>query len=262
MSKNKVALDVETFDFLIDFGLTEREVSLYTTLLNSGPNTIMNLSRLTGIKRSTTHNNVEELIGKGLISQTNFGERRMVIAESPDKLKLLMQQNKYKIEKMSEKLPNVISKIMKLIPESGIKNNIEVKYFEGLAGFKDVCERSLINSSKEVLFLSNMDEWKKVFTDKYAYEYYVPVRLQKKIFAKTLAIKTDSAMEIKNADKEFMREMRFLPKGFEFEPTLIISDSEVSIMTSSEPYTAILIQNESIAKLFRDIFYNLWEMSK
>ncbi|MCA9387326.1 winged helix-turn-helix transcriptional regulator, partial [Candidatus Dojkabacteria bacterium] len=118
----KVKLDRHIQEFLEEFNLGDREVSIYLTLLKTGPNTIMNLARETGIKRSTTHNNVEELIKKGLISQTNFGERRMVVAEDPEKLKFLMDQKKWRMKKLEDNLDVVIDRINQMVPEAREKN--------------------------------------------------------------------------------------------------------------------------------------------
>src|SRR5690606_10591262 len=134
-------LNAELYEFLIEFGLSEREITLYLTLLKTGPNTIMNLARETQIKRSTTHNNIEELIKKGLVSQTNYGERRMVIAEDPEKLKFLMEQKKWNVKKMEESLPSVIQNITKLVPEAKERNDVEVKYYEGKDGIKYIYDQ-------------------------------------------------------------------------------------------------------------------------
>lgn len=146
-------VDKSVKNFLLDFGLTDKEISVYTTLLKTGPNTIMNLARETSIKRSTTHNTVEELIKKGLVSQTNYGERRMVIAEDPDKLKFLMEQKKWDINKLEKNLPEVIKGIGELVPKGKEMVKASVKYYDGKEGasliykdaFNSVELRSYVN---------------------------------------------------------------------------------------------------------------------
>lgn len=146
----------EMNEFLTEFGLSEREIQLYLTLLKTGPNTIMNLSRETEIKRSTTHNNIEELIKKGLVSQTNYGERRMVIAEDPDKLHFLLEQEKYKMKKMEENLPNVLTQITNLIPDSKAKTKFEVKYYEGKENVMSIYAEAF--ASRELRSYVNLSE--------------------------------------------------------------------------------------------------------
>ncbi|MEO6728611.1 MAG: helix-turn-helix domain-containing protein [Candidatus Dojkabacteria bacterium] len=248
--------------YLTEFGLNDKEVVIYLTLLKTGPSTIMDLSRKTGIKRSTTHNNVEELIKKGLVSQTNYGERRMAVAEDPEKLKFLLEQRKWDVNKLEKIMPDIVKSIYEIVPGSKETTKVEVKYYEGERGFKEVCQRSISKSTKEVLYLSNLEEWRKVYTTEYGKEYYIPQRLKKNLFLKMLAVDNSQGTEYRNEDKATLRETRFLPKSFTFKPTVIISDEEVSLMVAAEPYKAVVIEDADVAQVFRELFTNLWESNK
>lgn len=245
--------------YLQEFGLNDKEITIYLTLLKVGPSTIMDLARKTGIKRSTTHNNVEELIKKGLVSQTNYGERRMVIAEDPEKLKFLLEQRKWDVNKLEKNMNEIVNEIYEIVPKAKENSQVEVKYYTGEKGFKEVCQRSILHSTKEVRFIENIEEWRKVYTEEYGKEYYIPARLKKNLFLKTLAVQNIKAEEFKNADKKTLRETRYLPANIKFKPTFIICDDEVSIMISSEPYTAILIEDKDTADMFRSLFDYLWD---
>jgi len=248
--------------YLTEFGLNDKEVVIYLTLLKTGPSTIMDLSRKTGIKRSTTHNNVEELIKKGLVSQTNYGERRMAVAEDPEKLKFLLEQRKWDVNKLEKIMPDIVKSIYDIVPGSKETTKVEVKYYEGEKGFKEVCQRSIVKSSKEVLFLSNLEEWRKVYTAEYGREYYIPQRLKKNLFLRMLAVDNLTGADFKAEDKATLRETRVLPKSFQFKPTIIICDEEVSLMVAAEPYKAVVIEDADVAGVFRDLFNNFWESKK
>lgn len=258
----KIKLDRHIQEFLEEFNLGEREVSIYLTLLKTGPNTIMNLARETGIKRSTTHNNVEELIKKGLISQTNFGERRMVVAEDPEKLKFLMDQKKWRMKKLEDNLGVVIERINEMVPEAREKLFTQVKYYQGVEGFREVCQRSVDRSTGEVRFIGNIEEWRKVYTEDYGKTYYIPARLKKNLFLKQLAVNNQSGKKFKGDDEKLLRETRLLPVDMDFQPTIIISDKELSIMVSHEPHTSIIIEEKGVADAFRQIFDKFWEMAE
>src|SRR5690606_37463094 len=167
--------------YLQEFGLNDKEITIYLTLLKVGPSTIMDLARKTGIKRSTTHNNVEELIKKGLVSQTNYGERRMVIAEDPEKLKFLLEQRKWDVNKLEKNMPEIVNEIYDIVPKAKQNSLVEVKYYTGEKGFKEVCQRSLDYAKGEILFISNLSEWYKVYTKEYDEHHYVPTRLKRKL---------------------------------------------------------------------------------
>ena len=248
--------------YLQEFGLNDKEITIYLTLLKSGPSTIMDLARKTAIKRSTTHNNVEELIKKGLVSQTNYGERRMVIAEDPEKLKFLLEQRRFEVNKLEASMDQIVNEIHQVVPNARENSRVEVKYYDGERGFKEVCQRSILNSKNEVLFISNKDEWRKVYTEEYGKEYYIPARKKKRVFLRELMTDTPKAKEFKLDDKNNLRQSKILPKKFEFNTTLIITDRDVSIMVSTEPYKAISIEDKDVVGTFKNIFENLWDLSK
>ncbi len=159
----KIVVERKLQDYLSEFDLTEREILIYLTLLHTGPNTIMNLARETGIKRSTTHNNVEELVKKGLVSQTSYGERRMVVAEDPEKLKLLLDQKKWRMRKVEETLPMVVQDIQKMVPKSRENTKVEVKYYDGKDGTSIIYKEAFM--SKELRSYVNLEETARIFPE-------------------------------------------------------------------------------------------------
>lgn len=253
-------IDKPIKNYLVDFGLTDKEITVYLTLLKTGPNTIMNLARETGIKRSTTHNTVEELIKKGLVSQTNYGERRMVVAEDPKKLEFLMEQKRWDMRKLEDNLPDIVKAIYDTVPQARENSQVDVKYYDGEKGFREVCQLSVENSKEEVLFISNIDEWRKVYTEEYGKTYYIPARKKKNIFLRELVVESSKGEEFKADDKNNLRETKILPKDFDFKTTIIISDKDVSFMVSTEPYKAISISERDIVNTFKNIFENLWKI--
>ena len=258
---NNLEISKTVLGYLQEFGLNDKEIIIYLTLLRLGPSTIMDLARKTAIKRSTTHNNVEELIKKGLVSQTNYGERRMVIAEDPSKLKFLLEQRKWEVNKLEDNMDEIVGELFKFAPEAKVTTRTEMKYYDGEKGFKEVCQRSISNSKKEVFFISNIDEWRKVYTEEYGKEYYIPERKKKNIFLRELVINNNRGIDFKKDDVNNLRKTKVLPNSFQFKNTLIITDRDISIMISTEPYKAISIENQDVVETFKNIFENLWEIS-
>ncbi len=256
---------IDIYKVLKKIGFSRNEINVYLKLLELNGSTLTNLSRKMETPRTTIYRTIRKLEEKTIIYRVNKNGKKLIYAEHPKKLEVIYKDKESKIEadlselkKSKEDVPITIETILGLLPNN-VKNPPIVKFYQGLQGFKAVYERSLINSKKEILFISNMNEWKKVFSDDYAYNYYVPKRLKLKLFAKTLALKSDIAKEIKSHDKDYYREMRFLPKSFHFKPTIVISDNEISIMISNRPYSAILIQQSGITQLMKEIFYDMWD---
>lgn len=250
-------IDKSVKNFLLDFGLTEKEITVYTTLLKTGPNTIMNLARETGIKRSTTHNTVEELIKKGLVSQTNYGERRMVIAEDPDKLKFLMEQKKWDINKLEKNLPDIIDTITHMVPTSRETNTSEVKYYTGEKGIQLIYNEAL--KAKELRSYANIKKIFEIFPDN------SDIFTQSHKNNKDLnlwEIVEDSDIARNYAEKFTAKERyhyKVSPVSFTAGALdVLIFDGRVAIISVKEGVTGMVISNEDYFNNTKEVFDFVW----
>lgn len=244
-------------NYLLDFGLTDKEATCYLTLLKSGPNTIMNLSRETGIKRSTTHNTVEELVKKGLISQTNYGERRMIVAEDPEKLRFLMEQKKWDIKKLEENMPDIVKTIYSIVPKVRENTEVEVKYYKGIQEIKYVYEQVL--KASVIHTFVNVDRIKENLPE------YI------EIFSKTLKSKDIEMWEIlehktrkSDSDDEYdspKYHFKYVPKDKTLNDTdiTIFDDSIALIDMKRENPSAIVICSKTLASTLRNVHQMVWK---
>ncbi len=254
-------IDKSVKNFLLDFGLTEKEITVYTTLLKTGPNTIMNLARETGIKRSTTHNTVEELIKKGLVSQTNYGERRMVIAEDPDKLKFLMEQKKWDINKLEKNLPEAINSIYGFIPSAREHSKANVKYYDGKEGASLIYKDAF--NSVELRSYVNLGAFYKYFPENS--EFYI--NAQKK--NRSLKVKEiiDGSDESKKIAETFTQHSNFEFKTMSETMNLsaidiLLYDGKSAFINFGDNITGTVIENTDYYSSSIAIFDFIWSCIK
>lgn len=252
----KLKINRDLQNFLEEFGLTPREIKLYLSLLKSGPNTIMNLSRETNIKRSTTHNNVEELIKKGLVSQTNYGERRMVVAEDPEKLKFLIENKRWEIRKLEDKLPEVVGEITKMIPEDKDTTKVEVKYFESKELVQNIYAEAF--KSNELCSFVNLEATSLVFPNNK--DLFIESHRSADHVVKEIV--EDSALSRKMAET-FEKTSNFQFKvtdqmNFSSVNTLIY-DEQIVLINLKGGVTATVIRNKDYYEVMKNMFNMLWE---
>lgn len=254
----KLNIDKTVLNFLIDFGLTEKEITVYMTLLKTGPNTIMNLARETGIKRSTTHNTVEELIKKGLVSQTNYGERRMVIAEDPEKLSFLMDQKKWDITKLEKNLPDVVKQIQVDIPSNKNEEQVEVKYFTGTTGIGLIYKEAL--NTKELRSYANVSKILQALPDNSG----LFQEAHKKNKSLQLWEIVEDSDESRKYTAKFDAKSRYQYKISPVSLTagaldILIYDNKVSIITFNEGITGVVIYNKDYYNNSKALFDYIWQ---
>lgn len=249
-------------DYLVKLGLSEIESILYQGLLEKKQTTIMELADHVGINRVTVHFNIGSLIKKGLVTQTMHGSRRRIMAEPPDSLQFFIDDKIKQLNSIKADFPKVLDYMNNQIPNQISDKTPFFKYYEGEKGFKEVCQRSLDFAKGEILFLSNLDEWYKVYTEQYDKSHYIPSRLKRKILLKMLVFPSPLTQKMQNEDKKLLRETKFLPLINKFNTTILIYDNEVSMMMSNKPYTAIVINNKEYYYTFYSLFSTLWSMAK
>lgn len=154
--------------FLQQLNLTETEIEIYLTLLKTDPLSITQLSKFTNNPRTTTHENTEKLIQKGLIVKTIKGNIKKIQAEPPSKLKLLLESQKIhheakllNLNKIEENLPSFIKSIYDQ-QETNNNTDINAKIIEGK---KNVFEKIYQDTFKAttVYSFSNIEKYYNVY---------------------------------------------------------------------------------------------------
>ncbi|MEP7103801.1 MAG: helix-turn-helix domain-containing protein [Candidatus Dojkabacteria bacterium] len=247
--------------YLLDFGLNDKEVVIYLTLLKTGPSTIMDLSRKTGIKRSTTHNNVEELIKKGLVSQTNYGERRMAVAEDPEKLKFLLEQRKWDVNKLEKIMPDIVKSIYDTVPGAKETTKVEVKYYEGHKGVQLIYKEAF--GSKELRSYVNLAEVSKGFPD----NGQLFLDAQKKSTSLVVYEILDNSDESLASAKLFSKNQNFKYKVSPMNMNLsavdiLMFDNKVALVNFKDSITGVIIDNKDYYENTKAIFDFMWNILK
>jgi len=258
----KASSDKPIKNFLKDFGLTDKEIVVYMTLLKSGPNTIMNLAMETDIKRSTTHNTVEELIKKGLVSQTNYGERRMVVAEDPDKLKFLMDQKRWDINKLEKNLPDIIKSIYESVPEAKANTQIEVKYYKGAKEVWYIYEQSF--KADEYFSFADLEKFYSVYPETQN-EWKKSFKSNSRRQAWDILVDSPLAKSMASDVSESRYHVKILPKGESFQSfafaDYIIYDNNVAIIQlDPNNIVATVINSAPIALTLKALHKVMWDL--
>lgn len=150
--------------FLSDeLALSKKEILLYTNLIKYGGLTILELSEISGINRATTHVNVENLTQKSLVTQVKKGRgsRRLIMAEPPEKLFVIFQDRKAKLEAAEDQLGLITQELASLKKEHRQSGGMEIRHYEGRNEVKLIYEDVL--KAKEIRSYLNYKELIKVF---------------------------------------------------------------------------------------------------
>lgn len=123
-------------EFLKGLGLTEEEVKIYLGLINKGPQTVLELSRVVKIPRTTLYRQIERLKKEGVIEEIIDQYKSKVEAVSGDRFEHLVREKEYQIAKLKGLLPEVLPLFQgsQSINQPGTK----VLFYRGVEGIKQM----------------------------------------------------------------------------------------------------------------------------
>jgi len=244
-------------DALKKIGLTNGEIKVYLTLLETGSATTWTITKKSKISGSKVYEVLERLIEKGLASSITKNNVKYFEAANPNRIIDYLNEKQEQIEKEKSNVAYILPQLL-MKAQSAPKS--DVKVFVGFEGLKTANEDIIQTLSKGEEWLSmglteQPKSWEIYFTKRQK------ARADKGIILKHLINeKYKSLYESRKKLKH--TQFRFLPKNFEMPTSTEIYSNKVIIMIlSQEQPTAILIENKDVADSFKKYFYALWNKS-
>lgn len=236
-----------------NFGFSENESKAYLALLELGNANVADIANKSGIKRTSCYVILENLIRKGLVSKTALKNKTQYLAESPDQLLKLAQEQE--------------GILRKTLPEFRSLYNLsetkpKIKFYEGKAGYMSICSDSLERSSNEILFIGNLDNLHEVVTTEWDNRVYIPTRVKNNKHIRIATLKSESMQNLQKKDAKQLREIRFLPEGTKFDASMFIYGDTISIISSEKELMGLIIDSKPIAQMARSMFEFIWLTAK
>lgn len=137
----------------------------------------------------------------------------------------------------------------------------DIKVDTGAQTIVEACQKTIEGFGGEIYFISNMNEWRRVFTEEYSKQNYIPQRIKKQIYLKTLTLRDREAEKAKSEDPKLFREYRYLSNDFKFIHTIAFTNNKFYIYECRPPYRTVTIDSEKVAGMFKTFFDSMWRLS-
>lgn len=237
-------------------GMSEKEAKIYVALLELGRSAVQSLARKANINRATTYIVLNKLMGMGLASKYDEGKKTYFVAESPERLSVLIEKEKVEIENKEKEMTRLIPQLRLLKQEMGEEGPV-VRYFEGKEGLK-IAVKEILNSTKgkKIRMFYNADVLLRFFSKEERVE-FKNIRSKRKINTEViyasdltnLPEKSDGDVRIKVSIKEFPSEC-----------DIAIYDDKVRIASFAKKNpVGIIIKDKSIQEAFLSLFKLAWK---
>jgi sugar-specific transcriptional regulator TrmB len=236
---------------LKEFGFSEREEKVYLALLQLGSTTVGPIASETKIQHAKIYQTLEKLITKGYATYILKSKTKYFQALSPKKV---LTDHKEK----EQKLKLLIPKLEQL--EQFSQSPQLAKVYEGYEAIKSLFSQMLTEKPKFYYAFAFQNEY---LQSEQAVRFLrnVHQRLaEEKVEDKAIAHKSIRKQFIKSYGDIVGMEYRFTNLAIPFG--LIICENRIINWIWGERPTAIVIESEQIAKLYKTFFNEQWDLTK
>jgi sugar-specific transcriptional regulator TrmB len=241
-------------NLLKEYGLSEKEIAVYLTLIKLGPSAVRNISSESKVNRGTTYDILKNLISQGLVSYYNKESHQYFTSEPPEKLVLALEQRQQDLEAVKEKIQKNLPTLQLEFGRQGGKP--VMKLYEGLKGIKQILEDVLETMSRaddKIYYVyssasvrKNVYQSMPDFSDK---------RIKKIIKVQTIALGAGGQL-VGNDERKWMNKHE---KELAATYQLIYNGKVAHIsLDNSENPVGVLIENQPIYETQKMIFEFNW----
>lgn len=233
-------------------GFSENESAIFLAILQLGKGTVTQITRKAGLNRTTGYDILDSLVSKGLVSISGKEPKQEYLAESPDHLLSILDNE------LKEKEKNILE-IKKIIPELKSLHNVrgwpKVRFYEGTEGLKNVYEDTL-TSHEPIRAYANVNEMHQALVG-YFPKYYER-RSGKGISIRAIIPNSEIGKHRASKDNEESRESVLVPlEKYNFAPEINIYDNKVMIASWREKL-GIIIESVEITDAMKKIYELAW----
>ncbi len=245
---------------LLAIGLNQTEIAIYLALLEYGKITPANISRVTGINRSTTYAAASELMKKGIIEEDLTGKTKYLLALPPERLKDYTEKKIDELRKQETIIKGLIPEL-EMLPKSGSYSIPKVQFVDGddvedfLYKRSPVWEKSM-RDTNERTWWGFQDH---AFVEKYG-KWVLWYWNQSKEDINLKLFTNESVIEEKMKEKNISRRQLKSWTGDNFTSTQwILGEYIVSIVARGKLNYLVQIRDKVLADSMRNLTKNLWK---
>lgn len=237
---------------LEEVGLTKKEAEVYQTLLSLGESPVHSLIKATGSHPQVVYRAIDSLKDKGLLLITKKKHKTYVEAENP---RVLQKMQEEKVQRLKNALPELLS-----LTKPGKESLVRVsKGEEAIRAFRTNAISSLKRNDTLYIIGGSGDRFYDIMGKRHAE--IEEKRIKKHVHKKLISFSNEKDKFMKDQFRQFS-EFRYLPHHFPVTTSTNIFHNTVGIIIWASEPILITIENEEVAKSYREYFDQLWQICK
>lgn len=232
---------------------SDKEASIYLTLLRIGPSSVRKLAEHAGLNRGTAYDCIKTLQDRGLITFYLKDAKQYFVAEDPEKLRQSLREQEEELQRVDQQLNKYIPELQALYHKGGERP--VARYYDKkeihkiLEDILFTCEQS---GEKEYSIYSADGLRKHLYE---SFPTFSDVRIAKGIFVKVIAL--GDGGELRGFDERKWLKTPSKPSDSTYIIMYPGKTAYISLDGSGEPI-GVVIENEGVYATQKAIFESLW----
>jgi len=250
-------------DYLKQLDLSDAEAKLYLRLLQSGPTSVRDLAATVDIKRTTAYFYIDQLVEKGLIMKLVRGSKKLVAANEPENLKILVEEKLKKAKAVQNSFSDILKTLTTTLPKENNSRDADIRYYQGISNVKKIYEEAFkANEVCSYVKLTESNEAGKVFSDNIitfgnAFERNPKLKVREILYDSPLTKEQAPKMLTKNKRYSF----KFMPKDLQLSSEdILIYDGKVAIINYKGKVSSVVLQSIDYYKNSKELFDFIWKV--
>jgi len=240
-------------DALLAYGFDEKEAMTYLAGLEVGSATVLELSRKSGLPRTTLYPILEQFCRRGFFQMRKVKGRTQYAAEPPATFLK-------KLEDREKTFRDILPDLETLHSTKG--ETVGVTMFEGSDGFRQFWQKLFRSGVKDYCLLTSVSGMREYVHEEYLVKHVIATRLRLGIKSRQLLPENAMTRKVVATDKDQLRESRYLSPDAKLPATVLIFGSEVAFITTRKENSVILVASGDIAVTLRTAFEMMWMGAK
>jgi sugar-specific transcriptional regulator TrmB len=239
-----------------ELGLSSSECELYLASLSAGPLRVADLADRLGLERPYVYSLIRSLREKGLAPPQNAGSyQKQFVVHPPSVVLQLLRKKRIELDVLTASIAADMPKYLASYRQGSAKT--QVLFYEGREKFIELYERILAEEANETLYFGEVEHFFGLL-NRERVDAWIRERIAKKVNIRTLMPNTSSAHTIPT-DPSIYRETRVIPKQLTINiPASFEIFGKNLIFWQPHTPVAVVVQDEYITNLHREIFNLLW----
>lgn len=234
-------------NILNSLSLTEAQASVYLAALELGESNMQDLSRKSGIKRTSIYNFIDTLKERGLITETTKNKRKIYSAVDPQ---ALLEIQKSRITEFERTIPELLA------VQKRSSKKPRVAFFEGKEGMKEVY-LDMLKDKNDIIAYEDIEHM--MATLGTFFSEYPKERAKRNIPFRSITRDSKEARTVVKSNIKLLRKSKLL-KSADWKTEINIYGNKVAMMSlrSRRPF-AVVIEDADIAETLRIAWNELWD---